>query len=202
MQYGQTGGFNNLALGSQGKSYININGSGDYIDLTNVNGGLRINGNAGSPGQVLQTNGNGAAPTWSSGSKPYVLTFPQTDFNQLVGTGVLIKNLLGMNNQFFTLQQASNIVFTGNLRIGSNNFVTASFGYMTIKIFDSNNQEMASAKAYGSSLDTRLCTISAIGTANLPAGIYHTQATFSRNSDLDGDMNMTEGVAIIQVFPN
>jgi hypothetical protein len=66
MQFGHTGGFNNLALGSQGKNYININGSSDYVDLTNLNGGLRINGNAGAGGQMLQSGGASAAPSWSS----------------------------------------------------------------------------------------------------------------------------------------
>lgn len=68
MQYGQAGGFNNLALGSQGKNFINLNGSGNYVDITNATGGLRVDGNAGAAGQVLTSNGAGAAPTWSNGA--------------------------------------------------------------------------------------------------------------------------------------
>jgi hypothetical protein len=68
MQYGQAGGFNNLALGSQGKNYINLNGTSNYVDITNTTGGLRIDGNAGTAGQVLTSNGPGAAPSWNSGT--------------------------------------------------------------------------------------------------------------------------------------
>ncbi len=68
MQYGQAGGFNNLALGSQGKTFLNLNGTGNYVDLTNASGGLRVDGNAGTAGQVLTSNGSGAAPTWSQGA--------------------------------------------------------------------------------------------------------------------------------------
>lgn len=68
MQYGQPGGFNNLALGSQGKSFININGGSNFVDLTNATGGFRIDGNAGTAGQVLTSNGSGAAPSWGQGA--------------------------------------------------------------------------------------------------------------------------------------
>ena len=68
MQYGQPGGFNNLALGSQGKSFINLNGTSNYVDITNATGGVRVDGNAGTAGQVLTSNGAGAAPSWSNGA--------------------------------------------------------------------------------------------------------------------------------------
>jgi hypothetical protein len=66
MQFGQAGGFNNLALGSQGKNYININGTGSFVDITNATGGLRFDGVAGQASQVLSSNGTAAAPSWIS----------------------------------------------------------------------------------------------------------------------------------------
>ncbi|MEP7106372.1 MAG: hypothetical protein ABI760_00290 [Ferruginibacter sp.] len=66
MQYGQPGGFNNLALGSQGKNFININGTGNFVDITNATGGLRFDGAAGKAGEVLGSNGSSVAPSWVS----------------------------------------------------------------------------------------------------------------------------------------
>lgn len=72
MQYGQTGGFNNLALGSQGKSFLNLNGTGNFVDITNASGGVRIDGNAGTAGQVLTSNGANAAPSWTSSGAAFM----------------------------------------------------------------------------------------------------------------------------------
>lgn len=66
MQYGAPGGFNNLAIGAQGKNFISVNGTSNYVDITNATGGLRIDGNAGAAGQILTSNGAGAAPSWAA----------------------------------------------------------------------------------------------------------------------------------------
>jgi phage gp45-like len=167
------------------------------------NGAFAVNGNTGGPGQVLQSNGNALAATWvSKPNAPYVINHTQFEPAQLNGPGMMNVNILGLNNQFFTLPQAANIVFTVNVRIASFEFVTASFGYVRISILNAGNQVVATAKAYGSSFDRRSYTINAIGTVNLPAGTYHTQVVFSRDSELDGNMDIGDGVTIIQVYPN
>ena len=76
----QSGGVGFLNIGANNKNIVQVNGAGNYIDLTNISGGIRINGNAGTAGQVIQSNGTGAAPTWSTSSKPYVVSFNQTSW--------------------------------------------------------------------------------------------------------------------------
>lgn len=62
----QSGGVGNLGIGAGNKYLMLLSGSGNYIDLQNISGGLRINGSAGTAGQVLTTNGTGSAPQWKS----------------------------------------------------------------------------------------------------------------------------------------
>ena len=204
MQYGQPGGFNNLALGSQGKTYININGGGDYIDITNTNGGIRVNGNAGSPGQVLQSNGNAASPSWTTITKPYVLSYSYglSTSTYLSGAGVLTASIPGVDNQTFTLQQASSIVFMANLNFIGDVY-TASYGYLSIKILNALNQVVASGSTWGQALaDFRHTTITAFLSANLPAGFYRTQVLLVRNTDSDGNFTIGGAAAVLQIFPN
>jgi hypothetical protein len=204
MQYGQPGGFNNLGLGSQGKTYININGGGDYIDITNASGGIRLNGNAGSAGQVLQSNGNSAAPTWTSIIKPYVIsyTYSLSTSTYLTGAGVLSAPIQGLDNQTFTLQQSSSIVFMANLNF-TGDVYTASYGYLSIKILNNLNQVVASGTTWGQALaDFRHTTITAFLSANIPAGFYRTQVLLVRNTDSDGNFTIGGAAAVLQIFPN
>jgi len=61
----QAGGIGSLSLGAGAKYLLQLNGPAGAIDLLNNTGGLRINGNAGTTGQVLTSNGV-AAPQWKS----------------------------------------------------------------------------------------------------------------------------------------
>ena len=62
----QSGGIGALNIGAGGKYQLQLNGSSNFADFTNISGGLRMNGNAGSTGQVLTSKGAGAAPEWSA----------------------------------------------------------------------------------------------------------------------------------------
>lgn len=64
----QSGGIGALHMGANNKNLLQLNGTGNFIDFTNVSGGLRINGSAGNTGEVLTTNGQGSAPVWSPGT--------------------------------------------------------------------------------------------------------------------------------------
>ncbi|MES2648261.1 MAG: hypothetical protein V4717_15400 [Bacteroidota bacterium] len=121
MQYGANGGFNNLALGSQGKNFININGTGNYIDLTNLSGGLRLTGNAGTTGQVLQSNGL-AAPTWVS--QPGILTQESTG-SSLVLTGSGFHNLTN-STLVLNLSRAAKVLLFMRVAINKNPCFLAS----------------------------------------------------------------------------
>jgi hypothetical protein len=199
MQYGVPGGVNNLALGSQGKAYINLNGGGDYIDITNVNGGIRVNGNAGSPGQILQSNGSGAAPGWAT--KPYVLGYTQNGSSILTSFGVLRVPLLALDNQFFTLQQSSTIVINVGATMHGGGLGDAH-SYLGVKIFNLANQEVATINAYGISLDQYNSNMSGVAYATLPAGVYRTECFLGRHSDTEIDALVFKGVLVVQVFPN
>ena len=203
MQYGQPGGVNNLALGSQGKNYININGSGDFIDLTNISGGIRINGNAGTAGQVIQSNGSGAAPTWSTSSKPYVLSFNQTDYADLNAEGVFSVHIPGLSNQLIPLQQASSIIFNASFDIARNNISSSQF-YMRISIINNaSNQEAGRAFTYGLFESDGLKTVHGIFSANLPAGIYRTEVLLVKVNSGNSFYTYTlDGRVILQVLPN
>jgi hypothetical protein len=168
-----------------------------------ANGAITVNGNAGAPGQILQSNGNAAAPTWvTKPAAPYVITYEQSVLAQLHNPAGLFKDIPGLHDQYFTLASPSTVVFTANARFNSGQFVAASFGYLEIMILNAFNQSVGVAKAHGSSLDTRSATVHAVGTANLPAGTYHTQVRYYRRSDLDGNMDIGDGIVVLQVVPN
>ncbi len=85
----QDGGIGTLALGAN-KYYLieMVNSKTDntglrYVNLANNNGGLRINGNAGTAGQVLTSGGSNAAPYWAAASAPA----PTQTFNVAAQSG-------------------------------------------------------------------------------------------------------------------
>jgi len=60
----QAGGINLLSLGSNGGYQLQLDGSNNAVNISN-SASLRLNGNPGAAGQVIQSNGAGA-PTWAS----------------------------------------------------------------------------------------------------------------------------------------
>ncbi len=71
----QAGGIANLELGAGNKYFLQLNGASNFINLKNISGGLRIEGNSGTPGQILTSNGSDASPQWSN---PAALPSPQS----------------------------------------------------------------------------------------------------------------------------
>ncbi|CAN5734764.1 hypothetical protein BH10BAC3_BH10BAC3_40020 [soil metagenome] len=67
----QSGGVGTFNLGAGNKNMMQLNGPANTIDLLNLTGGLRFNGNAGNAGQVLKSNGAGASPSWGIGVDVY-----------------------------------------------------------------------------------------------------------------------------------
>lgn len=166
------------------------------------NGAIAVNGSTGTSGQLLQSNGNGSAATWVS--KPYVLSYAYSlsVSSYLTGAGVTSAPIQGLDNQSFTLQQPSSIVFMANLNF-TGDVYTASYGYLSVKILNNSNQVVASGIAWGQALaDSRHTTITAFASANIPAGFYHTQVLLVRNTDSDGNFTIGGASAVIQVFPN
>jgi hypothetical protein len=165
-------------------------------------GAIAVNGSTGTSGQLLQSNGNGSAATWVS--KPYVLsyTYSLSTSTYLTGTGVLSAPIQGLDNQTFTLQQSSSIVFMANLNF-TGDVYTASYGYLSIKILNNLNQVVASGMAWGQALaDFRHTTITAFLSISLPAGFYRTQVLLVRNSESDGNFTIGGAAGVLQVVPN
>jgi hypothetical protein len=165
-------------------------------------GAIAVNGNTGTSGQLLQSNGNGSAATWVN--KPYVLSYAYSlsTSTYLTGAGVLSVPIQGLDNQTFTLQQPSSIVFMANLNF-TGDVYTASYGYLSIKILNNLNQVVASGSTWGQALaDFRHITITAFLSANIPAGFYRTQVLLVRNTDSDGNFTIGGAAAVLQIFPN
>jgi hypothetical protein len=165
-------------------------------------GAIAVNGNTGTSGQLLQSNGNGSAATWVN--KPYVLSYAYSlsTSTYLTGAGVLSAPIQGLDNQTFTLQQPSSIVFMANLNF-TGDVYTASYGYLSIKILNNLNQVVASGSTWGQALaDFRHITITAFLSANIPAGFYRTQVLLVRNTDSDGNFTIGGAAAVLQIFPN
>ncbi|HMP92001.1 MAG TPA: hypothetical protein PKD90_03965 [Phnomibacter sp.] len=114
----QQGGIGVLNLGAAGKYQVSLVGSGDYINLTNINGGLRINNNAGTAGQVLTSGGAGVAPYWStpaaSNAAFNVVVQTATSPDLVSGGGDV--DLPGVTANF-TLTSPSRVVFHYRARI-------------------------------------------------------------------------------------
>jgi hypothetical protein len=62
----QAGGIGALSLGAGAKYLLQMVGPGGYVDFPNNTGGIRINGDAGTAGQVLTSTGNASAPQWKT----------------------------------------------------------------------------------------------------------------------------------------
>lgn len=61
-------------MGLENDSYVGFYGAGAgwKFGMNTQTGALKINGNEGQAGQMLQSNGSGAAPTWSTASAPKI----------------------------------------------------------------------------------------------------------------------------------
>lgn len=164
------------------------------------NGAFAVNGNTGSSGQVLSSNGPGASPSWANPKVPAVYFANQTANTDALGA--LEKEIAGLTVNF-TLSQTSSVVFTGNLNIVSTNATFTSFGYTEIKISDGINQ-LATARCTGAMDPLRKSTLNPVGAVVLGPGFYTAKAYFGRLNTADLPATSFVEVPsqlIVQVYP-
>ena len=166
------------------------------------NGAIAVNGNTGNAGQVLQSNGNAASPTWTNMAKPQVITFNQAG-NTPIG-GDLETVISGLSGGF-TLSQASTVIITGHLNILSTNPTFNSFGYTEVQILNSLNNIVFTSRSTATMAALRKTSMTPVGVISLPGGIYSARAIIGRLNVLDlpnGSFCEAPSQLILQVIPN
>lgn len=201
----QAGGAGALNLGANSKNLLQLNGAGNYVDLTNNSGGLRINGNAGTAGQVLQSNGNAAAPKWLS--KPYFVTLQQAGgqyaFVELIGIGVYSLPIPGIDNQSIFIPEASKLIVnvSGSLRPPQSTGIISA--RINIEIWESSTNTLKlTLRAGGLANGYDNTNLHNMDLVDLNPGFHLVRAYFVRGNDsLSGDSQLSGVKLIWQVIP-
>jgi len=168
---------------------------------------LAVNGNTGSPGQVLMSNGGASAATWSN--KTTLLVLNQSA--NVAITGVSTEATIpGMEGQQFTITQNSRAVFTATLLLGTNVFGsprTETF----VEIKNESNSRVGYADNYFQFHDYPDQRIVVNGaTVTLTPGTYTIFVKIRRTNTADGELEAWTaggcicqgGQLIIQIIPD
>lgn len=155
-----------------------------------ANGAIAISGNAGQSGQVLTSNGAGSAPTWnqpsSTGSKPSVLYYNQSNMVNMYNQNVNIAPIVGLDNQVFALLQSSRIVFHTviSTKLFSLDFhpVNPTGIRLVVEILNASNIPVARSTSSAWLVQDVQLDINSTGIGILPAGTYHTKVIFYRQA--------------------
>ena len=200
----QSGGIGTLNIGANNKNVMQVNGVGNFIDLTNLSGGIRFNGNAGTAGQILQSSGNSAEPKWID--KPYVLAYNLSTTVNLEGLGVFNLPLPGLDNQFFNLTSTCYLIVSISVSASTASVFQSEAGAY-VSIYNISNQKVATVNAQGQ-ISQRGTTLASTTAVLLPPGFYHTVSSVWRVGSDSGDsqiynyVNALQGTQlIIQVLP-
>lgn len=177
-----------------------------------ASGELAVSGNAGNAGQVLQSNGSGAAASWTG--KPYVIYFNQTGFTGFDANNILSLPIAGLDGNSFTLQQNSRIVFHTTLHTGATELIATSRYYSDVQIINSAGVVVERATCWvllsGGFEDTNA---NSTGIGILQPGTYTIRAFLKRPHSTDGQAwcdkgsidpngrSYRGGQMIIEVFP-
>jgi len=183
------------------------NTGGTFAERMRVkgNGAVAFNGNTGASGQILQSNGSNAAPTWATIAIP-----PKTSavyFNQSGNTaigGTLETVISGLSGSF-SLSQPSTVIIQGLLNIVSTNATFNSFGYTEVQILDAVNNIIFTARSTATMSALRKSSMSPVGAISLPGGIYSARAIIGRLNvaDLPGtSFCEAPSQLIVQIIPN
>ena len=202
----QSGGVGSLNIGANNKNIIQVNGAGNFIDLTNISGGVRINGSAGTSGQVLQTSGSGAAPKWAS--KPYYLSLrlagDQYAYTKLIGAGVESIPIPGIDNQSIFIAEASRVQVNVSARLNPIGLSGIASGKIWIEIWESatNTLKLRLITAgYANGYDGT--TLSNMDIVDLNPGFYQVRAYHRRGHYMfSGDSDLYLSKLIFFISPN
>lgn len=169
-------------------------------------GALAVSGNTGNAGQILMSNGNSGAASWSN--KPSVFHFFQTESVHIAGTATEAV-IPGLNEQQFAISQTSRVVFTTNLYLAPNAFgspETETF----VEIRNASLQTVGYADYSFQFHDFPGQSISFTGiTEPLQPGTYSIFVKILRRNTLDGELYVWKdghcscrgGQLIMQVYP-
>lgn len=200
----QSGGVGVLNLGANSKNIMQLNGSNNSVDLFNISGGLRIDGNAGAPKQVLQSNGGNSAPSWAT--QPYMLFYKVPDgqtATRLEGSATVV-NVPTLHNQLIELPVNSRVQFTLCATIlppALSSSCSASFRVFLRNA--ANNAPIFFLDAQGYAANGDPTTIQASNMYDLAAGVYRMEVTHWRDPSINAGPSLQYGQrVIIHVFPN
>lgn len=200
----QSGGVGTLTMGANNVNLMQLSGAGNFVDFTNITGGIRINGNPGTNGQVLQSRGANANPEWKN--KPYFiwLVAPNSMLSSLTGIGTFSLPISGMDNQSIFIPEPSRVMAYVSAKIyGPGGLSPFASGGIKIEVWESATNTVKltlSASGVAGSYDG--ATISKMDLIDLSPGFYQIRAYHYRQADIgSGDTVMNAAKLIMQVFP-
>lgn len=167
------------------------------------NGALALNGSVGGSGQVLKSNGAGAAASWVG--KPYVLSFSQTGNSAVFLQGNLSTTIPGLDNQTLSITETSNVVFNASITVFDPNVLYTSYVYTEVQFLNSSAQVIGKARAYGNAAPLRKTNLNITGTVTLSPGFYTTRVVLGKDTEPDANpltRSEGEGKLILEIFPN
>lgn len=167
------------------------------------NGALAINGSMGAAGQVLKTNGNGAAVSWVG--RPYAMSFSQTSNTSNFPQNDLTVAIPGLDNQSFSITETSNVVFNANILLYVGNPIGTAYAYTEVQFLNISAQVVGTARAYGEVAPLRRNNINITGMAILSPGFYTTRVVLGRDLTTDAPastLSIGDGKLILEIFPN
>ena len=202
-------------IGMQNDNQVGFYGTGGIgwgFTMNTVSGALAVAGNEGFSGQVLTSNGPGAAAAWANpATKPYGYSITPSQFSSLNGV-LLSKDISGVDNSLFVLNQNSTVVYTFTLPVsGVGPGAIDSKGYVVIEIVNGASARVSYASSDYYIKRSTSTTQTASGIAlNLPAGFYTIKARLVRLAVADGDVDThasfnlnQQGIQFIaQILPN
>ncbi len=171
--------------------------------------GRPISTNIPKIGQILKWNGTewipveddvAASPTVP---KPSVLFFNQPSSLGMNDVNVSTAQVPGLDNQSFTLEQNSRIVFQTviDARIFGVFQANPTGVDISVEILNSENAIVAKSTASGIITSPTLQTLVSANIGILPKGTYHTKVTIIRQNG-GADLSVWHGKLIIQIFPD
>lgn len=167
------------------------------------NGAIAVSGNAGTSGQVLTSNGDGAAPNWTNLNRPYVISFSLSDELNMTGSSQTYASVPGLNNRQFTLSRQSTVVFSYNATLSTNAF-GKPHGGTYIKLYNAASQVVFDRAAYYDFVSDWYNQSHFQTVLVLPAGTYTTNVVITRFDPLAGELRLagwSETKIILQVYP-
>jgi hypothetical protein len=179
-------------IGMDDDSHVGFwgNGAGWNFTMNTQTGGLKINGNEGQAGQLLQSNGSGPV-SWSA--RPY--SFKVDGGSIALEGSALCVNIPSIDGYVFTLGQSSTVSYQFTFPIYANNGSTGggSDGAISIRLLNSSGTVLSNSNSEFSVGNYHPQHIIVVGFADLPAGSFTISAKVTRYNTAQGNVISSEG---------